>query len=1546
MKSKKTLLAVALTAALVLSLCPVPAALAVENIPAPAVAQQLTPTMGWSSWNCFGLSINEERILSQADALVSTGLAKAGYVYLNIDDGYQNGRDPVTNRVRYNETLFPNGMKYIADYAHSLGLKAGMYSDAGDNTCGSGNTNPYGLDVGLWRYEEQDLRMYLEEWGYDYIKVDWCGGGHARLNEQEQYTKIGRIIRQISEETGSWKVFNVCRWMFPGEWVLDVADSWRTSGDINASWGSILSEIDSMKPLTKYAGPGHFNDPDMLEVGNGNLTPDQNKSHFSMWCMLAAPLVLGNDLTQISQTTLDILTNEEVVALDQDPAGLQASVAKSTGDGEVWVKDLGYAGSNTKAVAFFNRSGAPIELSINWRDIGLEGRVTARDLWLHDEVDVDEGYSASLPPHGIVVLKVTGEPTGSSATLQADFSEAPDTVDLTAAGSLDWYYFAENVRKQGGGILSGLVSDGAVPSVRDARTSYAWSDASGETPAGGGASGLALTGAGDFVELTVPTRADTQLISLYLGAENARLRIDATIGVKQVTDFFEGESGLYRVRFSAPGAASLTVRITLEETFGDDAALRLEAASLVIPIQILSQNVSLADKPAAVNLTEEGTGDWLQLGTVSGANVHRKATGGAQLSFVSNGSATGNYTNAAAAYSWTDGSPVASASGLRSGQGYGGGSGSAGSSYGQFNAPSDTRTRTVKAYVGGYMAQVRITVTLAGQLIFSDTIENQTGKVDRVVTVTYATDQPATLSIRWGVEVSYSNGSVSCEAITMTAVDPLPVTENFLFGSGMPIAGGDVTLDRADALDWVSFGGSAGAGAARKAGVQSITNYARPAGAVLTSAGGPVTYHWQGGSGGGGAALSGEGSWFEFSVLSPGEGLHRADVYFGVESAVAAVAASVGNENYTYGLYNLAGGQSAVVSLWFRSDEPLRFRFRLDDTFPGESALRLDAVVLSDDDAVVAYPTVTPAEGALHLRTEFIAYSGPAARLTAASYSAVGTLHALDIRDAAAPEDGLLTVENTVPVPETGTLRLFLWDSALAPLRDAVALGLPYTDVTPLSAPRAYIGGLTAKAKVQSGALLLDVRSPEAYEERHAEGAVGIPYAELLMHTGDLPDDKGREIVVYGTSAAESAKAALLLRYLGYGNVFDLRGLDNWFARPSVTLPTTQANRFATLPIRAIFSSVSLYDDVERLYSLGADSTIGDALPYPAEGIALESSDTVKVYALHNGTVYAEDEAYYDVYIAQPLPDVTPNLPVGVLTWTRNTTGWGTTKVNTSINGNPLRIAGHTFSMGIGTHAPAEIEFAIPEGATRFIAVAGPDDEEKNDSSWPGAAYTQYSVYIDGVLAAQSLQLTMDQYHVFDIEIPEDAAAMRLYVDSTEDGMNWDHADWALAGFVTPELPVIPNYEIDAYVSDLEWVSAATGWGTVRRDRSVDNNVLSIGGYTFEKGIGAHAVSDVVVAIPEGTVKFVAVAGCDTEVTDRNYFTNYEVIFDTGEKFVSPERMPYGSFHVFDIDIPEGAATLRLHGDVGVTGSGGTINYAHTDWGIAGFIKADLPASR
>lgn len=256
--------------------------------------QRQTPIMGWSSWNNYWHDISEDKLISQMDAMKEHGLIDAGYTYFNVDDGYQLGRDPQTHRVNYDEKKFPNGMKVISDYAHSIGMKAGIYTDAGEKTCGyfSQDSTEEGADVGLYGYDESDLRMYLDEWGYDFIKVDWCGGQDLGLNKQQRYTEISKIIEQIEKETKKNKVFNICCWEFPGEWALDIADSWRTGADITPDFNSVLYQLDQIKPLAKYNGPGHVNDLDMLQVGNG-MTFEEDKSHFSMWAMMSTPLVLG-----------------------------------------------------------------------------------------------------------------------------------------------------------------------------------------------------------------------------------------------------------------------------------------------------------------------------------------------------------------------------------------------------------------------------------------------------------------------------------------------------------------------------------------------------------------------------------------------------------------------------------------------------------------------------------------------------------------------------------------------------------------------------------------------------------------------------------------------------------------------------------------------------------------------------------------------------------------------------------------------------------------------------------------------------------------------------------------------------------------------------------------------------------------------------------------------------------------------------------------------------------------------------------------------------
>lgn len=364
-----------------------------------------TPIMGWSSWNNFRVNINEQLIREQADAMVSSGLAKAGYRYVNIDDGYFGGRDAQGNLFP-NSTKFPSGMKALADYIHSKGLKAGIYTDAGSNTCGSiWDNDKNGVGVGIYGHIKQDCDQFFNQWGYDFLKVDWCGGEKQKLDEKTEYLSILKEIRSIRKDI----VFNICRWQFPGEWAVKEADSWRISGDISAAWGSICHIIDLNAGLAKYASPGHFNDMDMLQVGRG-MTYDEDKSHFSMWCMMLSPLLAGNDLRTMSKETIEMLTNREMIAIHQDEACIQAERKLKAGSVEVWVKPLGKSTKKEFAVAILNRGDVPTSYTLSFANLEIKGVSKGRDIWQHKNVSVASGkITLDLPTHGIVVLRVKGK---------------------------------------------------------------------------------------------------------------------------------------------------------------------------------------------------------------------------------------------------------------------------------------------------------------------------------------------------------------------------------------------------------------------------------------------------------------------------------------------------------------------------------------------------------------------------------------------------------------------------------------------------------------------------------------------------------------------------------------------------------------------------------------------------------------------------------------------------------------------------------------------------------------------------------------------------------------------------------------------------------------------------------------------------------------------------------------------------------------------------------------------------------------------------------
>ncbi len=358
------------------------------------------PIMGWSSWNNFRINIDEEMIREQTDAMIESGLSDAGYSYINIDDGYFGGRDTL-GFLLADRTKFPSGMKDLADYIHSKGLKAGIYSDAGRNTCGSiYDDDEKGIGVGMYAYLEKDVHTFFDDWGYDFIKVDWCGGKIMNLDEETEYTKIIHTIKSIDPNI----VFNVCRWEYPGEWVENLADSWRISSDIEAKFSSILRIIDINADHYRYSSPGHYNDMDMLQVGRG-MSYEEDKTHFSMWCMMNSPLLAGNDLRNMTSETIEILTNKEVIALNQDPGYYQARRVHRYGDIEIWVKILGKDGVDGKAIAIMNR-GEKQSFKFKPEMALLDKESEIRDLWLHENLgSIGKSKTFIIPEHGIVLFK-------------------------------------------------------------------------------------------------------------------------------------------------------------------------------------------------------------------------------------------------------------------------------------------------------------------------------------------------------------------------------------------------------------------------------------------------------------------------------------------------------------------------------------------------------------------------------------------------------------------------------------------------------------------------------------------------------------------------------------------------------------------------------------------------------------------------------------------------------------------------------------------------------------------------------------------------------------------------------------------------------------------------------------------------------------------------------------------------------------------------------------------------------------------------------------
>jgi len=351
-----------------------------------------TPQMGWNSWNHFHCNINEQLIHDTIYTLARSPLKKAGYKYVNLDDCWAGWRDS-SGKIHADNKTFPNGIKPLADYAHSLGLHLGIYSDAGTKTC-AGRPGSLG-------FEKNDADSYAS-WGVDYLKYDNCNNNG--IPPQTRYP----VMRDALTATKRPIFYSMCEWGVdnPATWAPPVGNSWRTTGDISDNWASMTSRIDQNNEWWSYAAPGGWNDPDMLEVGNGGMTTTEYTSHFSLWALAKAPLLIGCDITKMSADTLNILTNAEVIAVNQDAKGQQGHKVASANNLEVWACEL----TDGWAVILFNRSSASASITAHWKDVGIPAgsTVSVRDLWQHKDMGkASNSYTATVASHGVVMVKLT-----------------------------------------------------------------------------------------------------------------------------------------------------------------------------------------------------------------------------------------------------------------------------------------------------------------------------------------------------------------------------------------------------------------------------------------------------------------------------------------------------------------------------------------------------------------------------------------------------------------------------------------------------------------------------------------------------------------------------------------------------------------------------------------------------------------------------------------------------------------------------------------------------------------------------------------------------------------------------------------------------------------------------------------------------------------------------------------------------------------------------------------------------------------------------------
>ncbi len=441
----------ALTLTAILLVASVSSTLAAKPADLPALNNglALTPPMGWNSWNIFHENINETQIKQIADAMVSSGMKDAGYIYLNLDDNWMATSRDANGNLRADPTRFPSGMKALGDYIHGKGLKFGIYGDRGLRTCHHYYAGPVGSQSGSYGNEARDAQTFAS-WGVDYLKYDNCDPAPGS-NMQTDYTNMKNALAA----TGRPIVYSICAWQYQS-WMPSIGNLWRTTGDIANTWSSMSGIPNTNNASASVAGPSAWSDPDMLEVGNGGMTDTEYRTHFGWWAIMAAPLIAGNDIRSMSQATKDILMAPEIIAVDQDPLGKQGTRVWDGGNWQnIWSKQL--SGTNRRAVFVLNGSSSTTSITVNWSQIGLPaGNATVRDLWSRTDLGTFTSFTASnIPPHGSRMLLIVSGSGGPTPTTPPSGSVEAETGVRSGAAAV------ASCAACSGGSAVGYIGNGA-----------------------------------------------------------------------------------------------------------------------------------------------------------------------------------------------------------------------------------------------------------------------------------------------------------------------------------------------------------------------------------------------------------------------------------------------------------------------------------------------------------------------------------------------------------------------------------------------------------------------------------------------------------------------------------------------------------------------------------------------------------------------------------------------------------------------------------------------------------------------------------------------------------------------------------------------------------------------------------------------------------------------------------------------------------------------------------------------------------------------------